>query len=169
MDIIKLIAIRASILGIFAIFCIVIFLIVCIIVGIHTRNKIKKSPIHIPAQKFQNRELGELDESKPMCYLYHQYLTSTNPSLCLRTHMDFDTKVAINELSVKYNVCLVHPYIMDKDLSYDLYHLIRFIQCNHLPIKRVINKFETDDSMTTVKKHYSGLKELIYFEEVKNV
>ena len=167
MDIIKLIAIRASILGIFAVFCIMLFLIVCIFVGIHTRNKIKKAPIHIPAPKFQNKELGELDANKPMCYIYHQYLTLKNPSLCLRNHIDFETKVAINELSLKYNVCLVHPSIIDKDKPYDLAHLVRFIQCNHLPIRRVVSKFETNDSMTTVKEH--GPNKLIYFEEVKNV
>lgn len=164
MDIIKLIAIRASILGIFALFCVLLFLIVSIIVGIHIRNKIKRAPIHIPAPKFQNKELGELDSNKPMCYIYHQYLTEYNPSLCLRTHMEYDIKVFINELSETHNICLIHPYIVDKDSCYDLAHLIRFIQCNHLPIKRVLSKFEKDN----IVKVY-GPKDLVYFEEVKNV
>ena len=164
MDIIKLIAIRASILGIFALFCVLLFLIVSIIVGIHIRNKIKRAPIHIPAPKFQNKELGELDSNKPMCYIYHNIITETNPTLCLRNHINFDVKIFIDELNKTYNVCMVHPHINDKDKPYDLAHIIRFIKCNHLPIKRILSKFEIGNVAKIV-----GPKDLVYFEEVKNV
>ena len=159
MDILKLIALRASILGIFAVICIIIFLIVCICIGLYTKRKMDKSPIIIPAPKYQAKELGEIDTTKPFCYINHSYITENNPTLSLRKHMVFKNKSFISELAKDYNVCMIHRHISDKDMAYDLHHMISFIRCNHLPIKRVVSKCELNLQAVV------STGNLVYFKE----
>lgn len=136
-DIAQMIVLRNGMFMIFAIICIILFLVSCFIIGrIHILKK-KKEDIHFPALKIQKERLPEYDPNKENCYIHHELLDEENIVLAFSIPLTYKKIKMLRNLSRRYNVILINRNIMDDDVSYNLIHCIEYIRANNLPICRI--------------------------------
>lgn len=151
--IVRLVAVRSSILFLFAIFCIIVFLISCFIIGLRQKKKRKKDLYHIPAPEFQQQELGSIDRRPNVNYHKERGIVfihiddifysgkDSKYIFMIPALMDKQLKRKLLSIAYENRIFLICP---DLDKKYSLPDITRYIRRYNIPITRIVDDYPVD-------------------------
>lgn len=152
-NIMKLITIRSGYFALFVFFCLIIFIICICIIGRIQMIKRKNYKVYYPAKKYQINHLKtKYDENKRCCYISHSLIDKKNITLKQNIPLSIEIRNMINHLSKIYNVILIHKNIMDNDISYNLPHLITYLNEYNIPVCRICSEYNIKLAPIVYKK-----------------